>query len=257
MNNEFDNKRSIDNTGESNNAKRLRLLGDSASENIHLEENRGFKGAFWPNLWFRYKWVIIISSIFLVIAVVILIQFLTATKYDVSVFYSGPEYIVDIQNDFSMAFKDFAKDTNGDGEKNVLVTSTVVMTEEQMRAAAKGNQYDYLAIQQANKDSHQTFSEQLVTGKYIICLIDPHLYEEYSDVFANASDVLGEELDPGLMYAPNAIYFKRTAFGNYYDCFKRLPNDTLLCIMLKNQWSSEDDIEASKELYNDILNFKS
>ena len=63
MNNEFENNNkaeSTENKVESNNAMRLRMLGDNAGENIHLKSDAEVKGAFWPNLWFKYKWVIII-----------------------------------------------------------------------------------------------------------------------------------------------------------------------------------------------------
>ncbi len=256
MNNDFDNRNNVEQNGESNNAKRLRMLGDSSSENIHLEENKDFKGAFWPNLWFKYKWHIIISSAFLAIFLVLLIQFLTATKYDVGVLYAGPEYVVDLQDDFSKAFRDFAKDTNEDGERNVLFTSTVVMTLEQQKAAANGNQYDYLALQQSNKDTKKAFSDQMMAGNIVICLVDPHLYEEYKDAFVNVSDVLGDELPSELMYASNAIYFKKTDFAKYYECFDRLPKDTLLCIMLNHRMTSDEEKAAAKELYCAILNFE-
>ena len=255
MNNEFDNKNSID-TGESNNAKRLRMLGDDSSENIHLEENKDFKGAFWPNLWFKYKWHIIIISAFLIIFTVLLIQFLTTTKYDVGVLYAGPEYVVDLQDDFAKAFGDFAKDTNEDGEKNVLFTTTVVMTPEQQKAAANGNQYDYLALQQSNKDTKKAFSDQMMAGNIVVCLLDPHLYAEYSDAFADVKEILGKELDSELMYAPDAIYFKKTDFAKYYECFDRLPSDTLLCIMVNHRMTSEEEKQAAKELYTAILNFQ-
>ena len=49
---------------------------DDAGENIHLKSDAEVKGAFWPNLWFKYKWVIIISSAFLLTFVVIFVQFL-------------------------------------------------------------------------------------------------------------------------------------------------------------------------------------
>ena len=73
MNNEFENnnaefisekentvdnensKKAENSVGESASAKRLRMLGDSVSEDIHLKSDEEVKGAFWPNLWFKYK----------------------------------------------------------------------------------------------------------------------------------------------------------------------------------------------------------
>lgn len=254
-NNEFDNKRTVRDE-ESNNAKRLRMLGDSSSEDIHLKSDEAVKGAFWPNLWFKYKWHIIIGSVFFVVFLVLLIQLLTATKYDVSILYTGPTYVVDAQEDFSKAFGDFAKDTNKDGEINVLVNSTVFMTEEQQKKAANGNQYDLLALREANNKSYTTFRDQMMTGNIAICLLDPNLYEEYKDAFADASDILGYEPDSKLMYAPDAIKFRETDFANYYECFKRLPKDTLLCIMVDHRMTPEEEKEAAKAIYTAIMNFE-
>ena len=54
MSNEFENKNSTDNIGESNNAKRLRMLGDSTGEDIHLKSDEAVNGEFWTNFWFKY-----------------------------------------------------------------------------------------------------------------------------------------------------------------------------------------------------------
>ncbi|MBQ9744189.1 MAG: hypothetical protein IJW19_03600 [Clostridia bacterium] len=256
MNNEFDNKDFNKNNDESNNAKRLRMLGDSSSEDIHLKSDEGVKGAFWPNLWFKYKWHIIISAAFLFIFSVIIIQFATGTKYDVGVLYAGNEYVVDIQDDFSDAFDDFAGDTNGDGEKNVLVTSTVYMTEEQRKEAANGNKYDELALRNSNNNSYRNFQEQMMAGNIAICLLSPNLYEDYKDAFANAEDILGYRPDDELLYADNAIKFKKTDFAKQYDCFDRLPEDTVLCIMVTHRATPKEEKEAAIDLYTAIVNFE-
>ncbi len=254
MNNEFENKNI--NTDESNNAKRLRMLGDDASENIHLKSDEAVKGAFWPNFWFRYKWHVIISSAFLLIFIVFLIQHLNAEKYDVGVIYAGPAYLLDVQSDIADAFEDFAKDINGDGEKHVLVSSTVYMNEEQQIAAANGNKNDLLALQSANMQSYKDFQQQMMAGNIVVCLMDPSLFEDYKEAFANVSNILGYEPDSSLMYAENAINFQNTDFAKSYECFKYLPKDTLLCIMTTHQLTPDEERSAAVELFDAVVNFK-
>lgn len=254
MNNEFENKNI--NTDESNNAKRLRMLGDDSSEDIHLKSDAEVKGAFWPNFWFRYKWYVIIISAFVLIFTVFLIQGLNTKKYDVGVLYAGPTYAVDIQNDIANAFKDFAKDTNGDGEKYVLVSTNVYMNEEQQIEAANGNKYDQMALYSANIQAYKDFQQQMLAGNIIVCLMDPSLFEDYKEAFSDVSDILGYEPDSSLMYAENAINFQKTDFAKSYECFKRLPKDTLLCIMTTHQLTPDAAREVSIDLFKAVVNFE-
>lgn len=254
MNNEFENKNI--NTDESNNAKRLRMLGDDSSEDIHLKSDAEVKGAFWPNFWFRYKWYVIIISAFVLIFTVFLIQGLNTKKYDVGVLYAGPTYVVDIQNDIANAFKDFAKDANGDGEKYVLVSTNVYMNEEQQIEAANGNKYDQMALYSANIQAYKDFQQQMLAGNIIVCLMDPSLFEDYKEAFSDVSDILGYEPDSSLMYAENAINFQKTDFAKSYECFKRLPKDTLLCIMTTHQLTPDASREVSIDLFKAVVNFE-
>ncbi|MBO5713693.1 MAG: hypothetical protein J6R88_05815, partial [Clostridia bacterium] len=70
------------------------------------------------------------------------------------------------------------------------------------------------------------------------------------------SDVLGYSPDSSLKYADNAVYFKNTDFGKYFDCFKNLPDDTLMCIMDKHVLSEEEDLLAAKDLFVKIMEFE-
>lgn len=254
MKNEFENKNI--NNEESNNAKRLRMLGDDASEDIHLKSDEEVKGAFWPNFWFRYKWHVIIISAFLLVFVVFFIQHLNTEKYDVGVLYAGPTYVVDIQKDIANAFEDFAKDTNGDGEKHVLVSTNVYMNEQQQFEAANGNTYDKLALQNANVQAYKDFQNQMLAGNIILCLIDPSLFEDYKEAFSDVSDILGYEPDSSLMYAENAMYFHKTDFAKSYECFKRIPNDTLICIMTTHQLTPNAEREVAIDLFKAVVNFE-
>ena len=254
MNNEFENKNI--NTEESNNAKRLRMLGDDSSEDIHLKSDEAVKGEFWPNFWFRYKWHVIIISAFLLIFVVFFIQEANTKKYDVGVLYAGPTYAVDIQTDLANAFADFARDVNGDGEKFVLFNTSVYMNEQQQIEAANGNKYDQMALYSANIQAYKDFQQQMLAGNIIICLMDPTLFEDYKEAFSNVSDILGYEPDSSLLYAENAINFHKTDFAKSYECFKRLPKDTLLCIMTTHQLTPDAEREVAIELFNAVVNFK-
>ena len=165
MNNEFENKNNIEKTeqtAESNNAMRLRMLGDDAGENIHLKSDAEVKGAFWPNFWFKYKWHVIIVSAFLLTFIVIFAQYLTRIKYDVYIVYAGPgmrDFATPegdkYREKYLQAFKPIATDRNGDGEINVSINNIVYLTPEQQEEVAEDNMYDLLAMEQADKNMYE------------------------------------------------------------------------------------------------------
>ena len=269
MNNEFENKNNTENTentknrAESNNAMRLRMLGDDAGENIHLKSDAEVKGAFWPNLWFKYKWVIIISSAFLLTFVVIFVQFLTRTNYDAHIVYAGPglrnfatpdgeKY----RDKYLNAFLPMATDRNDDGEINLSINNIVYLTPEQQEEVAEDNMYDLLAMEQANKESYKDFQELIMSGSMAFFLVDPSLYNEYSDVFGNVSEILGYEVDSELLYAENAIYFKKTEFAKNINVFYSLPENTLLCVMTEHQFTPEAEKAAAIELFKNIMAYQ-
>ena len=253
MSNEFENNKT--DIGESNNAKRLRMLGDSTGENIHLKSDEEVKGEFWPNFWFKYKWHVIIISAFVFIFLIFGIQLLTATKYDVTIMYTGPKYVVNIQDKFQEAFDSFAEDYNEDGEIHTVFTTLVYMTPEQREEAAKGNENDLMALNKANQENYQAFKSQIMSGKVVFYLLDPSMYEDYAEVFANVSDILGYTPDSSLLYSEKAVYLKQTHFGKHFDCFKNLPDDTLICIMDKHVFSDEEELSAAKDLFINIMKF--
>ena len=261
MNNNFENNDKKINTenGESNNAKRLRMLGDSADENIHLRSDADVKGAFWPNFWFKYKWHVIITLGFLIIFAVAFVQMLLKTDYDVTVMYAGPTYCVVYKDDYERIFQEASKDYNGDGENHLLFNSTVYMTIERIEQAAKDNENDKLIMIRENQKSHEAFQNQMMAGTPNFFLLDPSLYEEYKDAFGNISELIGYELDSDMLYADDAIYFKKTALAKAFaseDCLKQLPDDTLICILDKHVMIDEEELNNAKDLLKSIIEYQ-
>ena len=130
------------------------------------------------------------------------------------------------------------------------------MTPEQREEAAKGNENDLMALNKANQENYQAFKSQIMSGKVVFYLLDPSMYEDYAEVFANVSDILGYTPDSSLLYSEKAVYLKQTDFGKYFDCFKNLPDDTLICIMDKHVFSDEEELSAAKDLFINIMEFE-
>ncbi|MBR2024275.1 MAG: hypothetical protein IKA02_00530, partial [Clostridia bacterium] len=77
---------------DSNSAKKLKALGVDMNDKIHSEEDEIKKGNLWDNIWYRYKWAIIIGSILLIIGIILTVQIAQKKDDDLKIVYAGPVY---------------------------------------------------------------------------------------------------------------------------------------------------------------------
>lgn len=76
----------------------------------------------WNNFWFQYKWHVIAITAITVVLAVLITQCATRTKYDLEVVYFTYTAVLDEQTQAVADYiKQFASDTNGDGEINVQI----------------------------------------------------------------------------------------------------------------------------------------
>lgn len=76
----------------------------------------------WDNFWFQYKWHVIAITAITVVLAVLITQCATRTKYDLEVVYFTYTATLDEQTEAIADYiKQYASDTNGDGEVNVQI----------------------------------------------------------------------------------------------------------------------------------------
>lgn len=76
----------------------------------------------WNNFWFQYKWHVIAITAITVVLAVLITQCATRTKYDLEVVYFTYTAVLDEQTQAVADYiKQYASDTNGDGEINVQI----------------------------------------------------------------------------------------------------------------------------------------
>ena len=76
----------------------------------------------WNNFWFQYKWHVIAITAITVVLAVLITQCATRTKYDPEVVYFTYTAVLDEQTQAVADYiKQYASDTNGDGEINVQI----------------------------------------------------------------------------------------------------------------------------------------
>ena len=134
------------------------------------------------NFWYHYKWVTLVTAFFTVTLLIIIIQMITKTNPDSNILYGGPAVLTanqtkEIENAFNALLPE---DFNGDGEKITSLQAITLMTKEQIakaEAEAAENSSVFVYNPQSLENNKTSFSTQLFSGEYVICLIDPEQYK--------------------------------------------------------------------------------
>ena len=249
---------------ESNAAKRIRLLGIENDDKIHDESAAIKKGNFWENLWYQYKWGIIIGAVLLITAVVFIVSEVTQPEYDMYVAYAGPLY-ADGETKYAIdyAFGEMLDDYNSDGEKLFNFAGITYQNEEQRKQTAEEMKENYGIIQStdANYKALDTIRSQMMSGVVAIYLMDLELYRENAAMMMDLSSIV-EGIDPSIMAGESGVYFKKTDFYKYMSQtekgagLKNLPNDTVLCILPRLTTMDKELHANSLTLVEEILKFK-
>lgn len=244
---------------DSNSAKKLKALGVDMNEKIHSEKDEIKKGSLWDNIWYRYKWAIIIGSILLIIAIVLVVQIATKKDDDIKIVYAGPTYIADesTRNNLISIFSTVAKDYNGDGELIINITSNVILNSLQITEEDEEGRKPNATQVGQNQQLLNTFKQQMQSGDFTIYLVDSKLYEEsLKGVFVNLETVTGMDIDDSIMYDEYSLYLKDTEFASYYKGLDKLPDDTLVLVLQKTVFANDKDYENSIEFLKEMLSFK-
>lgn len=249
---------------ESNAARRIRLLGIENDDKIHDESVSIKKGSFWENLWYQYKWGIIIGVVLLITAVVFIVSVVTQPEYDMYVAYAGPLYTDgETKHAIDYAFGEMLEDYNGDGEKLFNFAGITYQNEEQRKQTAEEMKENYGIIQStdANYKALDTIRSQMMSGVVAIYLMDEELFRENGVMMMDLTSIV-DGISPDAMVNNNGVYFKKTDFYRYMSqtekgaALKNLPNDTVLCILPKLTTMDKELHESSITLISDILKFE-
>lgn len=237
----------------SNSAKFVEYIGDDYKDEPAVDNSIEGRAA---NIWYHYKWHIIISLFFAAVLFVGISQIATRERYDFSVMYSGPTVIAD-ENAESLAdaLSDVIKnDVNGDGKTKVKIYSFAYWSEAQIEERKKvGLNVDY----SANRDAKTNFDNMIFTGECGIMFLD-------YDLFAAVRDSGGlVTLEDALGYKPEGaldeygIRLSDIKAYNVYSAFRLMPSDTVVCLrgvstvggVFSSKKKAEELFEESKKSF--------
>ncbi len=246
--------------GESNAARRLRLMGITAEEEKKEEElpkKRSLK-SFIENFWYHYKFATIAIIAAVAVIGVGVHQLATRVEPDIYIMLSGPFFYENTEPLMRIFAETMDEDCNGDGEKVVNILHTVRYNEEQIalleaEAEKVGEKFEF--DRAFNSQEYERFQNEIMVGESQICIMDSSLYAEVGDgIFMSLEDALG--------YVPEeaaddcAVYLKETKFAKYYSAFNRLPDDTVIAIRSETAAQKLKGKKAEKSHRDHLALFK-
>ncbi|MGI6203023.1 MAG: hypothetical protein ACOYID_06440 [Eubacteriales bacterium] len=191
---------------------------------------------WFKNYWYYYKWRTLIIGFFVICAIVMVPQVITKVDYDIHILYAGP-YIFQLgeKEQAEEIFRGLMeRDYNGDGQKTVILANMTIMTDEQlkeaMEAAYKRTGPTVILNQYSIAQMDRAFSQEIFAGESVICLLDPSKYEQVKtqNGFLPLVEALGYK--PEIAFDDYGMYLKDTEVGQYFELFRKMPEDTILCI---------------------------
>ncbi len=187
--------------------------------------------SFFSNLWFYYKWYILVGSLILLTVVLATVQCVTKIEPDVNILYIG-DYDVGDRDVINEQLMQYYEDIDGDGQKNLSLA--------------------FMGI--ADEQTKSRLQTEVIAGDHVIYILDPAHYQyllKY-DVLASLQEVLG--------FVPEGALDKYGVPIKYLDLstlpgFDKMPLNSVLCIRGTNGGKINYK-EASENYKNNVKLFK-
>ena len=247
----------------SNAARVIRATEGDAPAQPELPPARGNPIA---NFWYHHKWKVIVIGVFLFMGITLATQFLHKSNPDITILYAGPDYITANDNrKFCAALARIMDDYNGDGEKKVLLNDIIYMTGDQIRAAresaeAAGDEFAY--NQQANAQTAEQFTYEIMAGDSLLCFLCEDQYETVraADGFVPLAEIF--EAVPDSAIDEYGIRLYDTPFAQYFTISHIFPEETIVALrrvttlsQVRGQARMEKKLAWHRDLFSKIVNF--
>lgn len=230
-------------------ARRMRLLGIENDSKIHDSTAEITKGNFFKNLWYKRKWMIILSVFFLLVIGGLIFTCAIKEKTDISIAYNGPRELSSSQLEtLNKAFSEVVPDYDKDGKTDIKWTNNLYRSFDQ-QVEYNGGVVPSVQQQTANNEALEQINYLVISGQFNFMLLDKAVFEEMSTGFYKISDLVEGDYS-SITYEGRAVYFHATAFAKSHpELASILPKDTLICIC-------ERDMKMNKNLDKEIALLK-
>ena len=222
---------------------------------------------WFENLWYHYKWTIIIVAFFLFVAIVCFAQCTTTPHKDIYITFGGSYTMTNEEKTaVERVFGELSKNTFGEDAPAIGVTDYPFYTEDELRAlytdpeTGDFNGSAYNTAKGMNIDRLKELSSYMMTGECSIWLVNTSVYEaqHMSEKLAvPLADTFGTT--PAGAYDAYSIRLGDTEIYKYYEALQVLPADTLIVFTypyFMGASSKEETYAQFKALYKAIIEFE-
>lgn len=190
------------------------------------------------NIWYHYKWHIIIGAFAILTLVICLVQCSSRKSYDMTVVFAGGSSLTVSERDGVCSALEMA--VNSEEVQTVQLITYGIYTEQELLGMyssenAVGNRviddFAYGNAKKQNIDEGQSFSSFLRTGECAVWLISPYVYEQYGmeTLATPLSEIFGDAI-PSSAANACAVRLGDTAIYQTYSALQKLPADTLIVL---------------------------
>ena len=223
---------------------------------------------FIENIWYHYKWHIIIIAFFVLVFGVCFVQCLGTEQPDVVVTYAGGYTLSSSEvNTFNQIFKGLLNKSANGAESIVALTHYSIYTQDELYQMYYGDGTEengaaslaYNSARQANVNNASQFSSFLLTGETAILFVSEWVYQNK----INTERMM--TLDSVLGYTPKeavdayAVKLCDTELYKSYEALQVLPKDTLILFArptVAGATADEDVYAIHKELFRSMIEYQ-
>lgn len=252
------------------------MNSDNRNEKIEAQEIKLDRGesrvlSWLDNFWYHHKWKVIIIGFFAVFIVVGIVQMAGKTESDIGV--TVATHTVYYKENVSALERDLEslmpRDRNGDGKKYVSLNTFKIYSEMELEHAnsaetdEEGNPVIY-ADEAYNKDQISQFNSFVGTGECTVMILSRYMYDDMvarraqDGLLVPMSEIYGESMPEGVTSDGYGILLKSTGAYEYFDSFKTIPDDAVICIMrpfVFNASAAADKLPFAIDYFKSIVSF--
>ncbi len=202
-------------------------------------------GEFFENLWYHYKWLILIVLTLGTLMVLGVVQIIEKGDPDVHVLFIGQNYITaEGRKETEKSLSKIISDYNGDGKVSMDLVELTVTT-------IPGQSYDYVYQQ----DAMTRFETEIRAGKSTVFIVEESFYDKITKLglAAPLSVVFGEGKVPENAYDEYSFRLRDLDIAEE-DGFCRFPRESYVCIRHSPE-NDEINYSRTMEDYNNNLDF--
>ena len=202
-------------------------------------------GDFFENLWYHYKWLILIILVLGALIIVSTIQIIEKGDPDVHILFIGQNYITaDGRKEAEGTLDKLFGDYNGDGKTLMDLVELTVTT-------IPGQSYDYVYQQ----DSLTRFEAEIRAGLSTVFIVEESFYKKIKEtgLAAPLKTVFGEDSVPENAFDEYSFRLRDLDIAEESG-FCRFPRESYVCIRHSPE---NDQINYSRTMedYNNNLDF--